>query len=255
MDPSAAPWRVLEASAAPEGAVEPPGDDAKGPSAPEPRAFLVSPITAGAILGAAVLAIAAFFLASASTGAGAVNVEGGGDLGAVQSGAGSRAPDDPVTVGGAGPNLIVVEIAGAVRRPGVFHLPAGSRVGDLIEAAGGYGPRIDAGRASHELNLAAKLADGDHVAVPSRDEAASSTSSTAGGASPEGDGASGAGPLDLNRATQAELEALPGIGPVTAAKIVTSRDEQAFTAVDDLRARKLVGAKTFDKLKDLVSVR
>jgi len=259
MDPSTAPWRVLESSAAPE----PPAKaetatGSPGPVKPEARAFLVSPITAGAIVGAALLAVAAFLLASASTGAGAVTVQGGGDLGAIQSGEAGRPLGDPIAGRGTGPGLIVVEIAGAVRRPGVFHLPAGSRVGDLIAAAGGYGPRIDAGRASHDLNLAARLADGDRVSVPSRDEAASSTSSTTGGATRGtggADGATGASPVDLNRATQAELDALPGIGPVTAAKIVTSREEHAFTSVADLRSRKLVGAKTFDKLKDLVAVR
>jgi competence protein ComEA len=154
--------------------------------------------------------------------------------------------------------VIVVEIVGAVRQPGVFKLPVGSRIGDLVQAAGGYGPRLDATRASLDLNLAAKLADGDRVVVPSRDDTASSTSGTApGGGSGSGPsaGVGGAAVVDLNRATSAELEALPGIGPVTAGKIITSREEQPFTAVDDLRTRKLVGAKTFDGLKDLVSVR
>ena len=141
--------------------------------------------------------------------------------------------------------------------PACSELPVGARIGDLVDAAGGFGPRLDADRASLELNLAARLADGDRVVVPSRDDR---------GLVDEwhgdrqrrrrlGFGAGSTALVDLNRATSAELEALPGIGPVTAGKIITSREEQPFAAVEDLRTRKLVGAKTFDELKDLVSVR
>ena len=256
MDPSAAPWRVLESTTSPETG----GAEAPVRADPAARPSIASPITVAAVLGAIVLAIAAFLLASSSTGTGVVQVDGGGNLAPIRGGSGSEPPTDIDAQAGAGEAVVVVEIAGAVREPGVFRLPIGSRIGDLIEAAGGYGPRLDTARASQELNLAARLADGDRVTVPSRDDVASSTIGPNAGGDGEG-GATGAGgtpagtPIDLNRASSAELEALPGIGPVTAGKIITSREEQAFVAVDDLRTRKLVGAKTFDSLKDLVAVR
>ena len=264
MDPSAAPWRVLESGAATAADGETiPGSPAPLAETVHGRMLTVSPVTIAAILGAVVLAVAAFLLAAVSTGAGTVQVEGGGSLAPINGSVESAQPAGAGALTGT-VEAVVVEIAGAVQKPGVFQLPVGSRVGDLIEAAGGYGPRLDAGRAGRELNLAARLTDGDRVTVPSRDDVATSASTgggTGGGSAGSAGGSSSGGapaagtPMDLNHATSAELEALPGIGPVTAGKIITSREEQAFTSVDDLRTRKLVGAKTFDKLKDLVSVR
>jgi DNA uptake protein and related DNA-binding proteins len=202
--------------------------------------------------GAVLLAIAAFLLAFGSSSGGSVSVVGGTALEtATDSGDPSGSSADPPGLAGGAP-VLVVEIVGAVENPGVFRLPPGSRIGDLVKAAGGYGPRVDADRAGRDINLAAPLRDGDQIRVPSRDEQTSAAARPSAGTGSSG----GAGSLvDLNHATTAELDALPGIGPVTAAKIIAARDEQPFAVVQDLRTRKLVGEKTFANLKDLVAVR
>lgn len=247
MDPSATPWRVLED----------PAEQAPGRAdthAPGPARLVAIPRSAILTGGAAVLlAVGAFALAFGTGSSGSVAVEGGSPLGAVASGATASA--DPVALA-PDARFLVVEIVGAVDHPGVFRLPTDARVGDLVTAAGGYGPRVDTDRAGRELNLAAPLHDGDQIRVPSRDDAPGATLRTnggGGGPNPAGGGSTG-GPVNLNRATAAELEALPGIGPVTAAKIISSRDEAPFVSVEDLRTRKLVGAKTFESLRDLVTV-
>lgn len=207
--------------------------------------------TAGAAVACAVVA----FVLAANGGSGStVIVDGGSGLPVVGAAGG------PSGLPGGGSEAatgeIVVEVVGAVQRPGVFRLPRRSRVGDLIAAAGGYGPRIDTAAAEAELNLAATLQDGDHVRVPSRDDAPAAASPGPGkpGGTDGGGGASAGGPLDLNRATQAELEELPGIGPVTAQKILTAREEAPFGSVDELRSRGILGEKTFEKVRDLVAV-
>ncbi len=248
VDPSATPWRALEDTG------ERPATGSSPSTAPASGRFV--PLTAVMIGGGViVLALLAFVLAFGAGANGTVLVDGGTPLGSIEP-VGLAGVVDPGAPSGT-PDL-VVEIVGAIERPGVFRMPPGSRVGDLVDAAGGYGSRVDADRASRELNLAAPLHDGDQVRVPSRDDQVAAGQAPAGGLTPRSGGASNgshAGPLDLNSATSAELEALPGIGPVTAAKILTSRDEQAFAAVTDLRARGLLGEKTYEKVKDLVTVR
>jgi competence protein ComEA len=189
-------------------------------------------------------AVGAFVLA-ASTGSGSVSLDGGTTIPISGSGDAGRPSGDVAAVGGD----LVVEVVGAIRRPGVYRVPAGSRVGDLIREAGGYGPRVDTVRAEQALNLAAPLRDGEQVRIPSRDDIA-----TAPGAGPGGAPSVATPSVDLNAATQAELEALPGIGPATAAKIIAAREEAPFATVEELRSRGILGEKTFEKLRDLLTV-
>lgn len=191
---------------------------------------------------ALLLAGAVALVVSSGTGTSAVDAAGGSFEPGSGPGSASSAPGK---VPGDG---VVIDVGGAVLHPGVYRLAAGSRVADAIAAAGGYGPRVDVNAVTASVNLAALLADGQQVVVPSRDDSSVPAPSGGGGTGP-------VGLIDLNRATQAELETLPGIGPVSAAKIIASRAEQRFVVIDDLRSRKLVGQKTFDGLRDLVTVR
>jgi competence protein ComEA len=180
----------------------------------------------------------------------------------VSSDASTAASGDPAEPGvsSAPAGLVVVDVDGAVLRPGLVTLPVGSRVGDALAAAGGFSPAADA-RSAAAINLAAPVADGDQISVPDRAAlaaAVSNGSSTggqtgAGGAATQAATTGAGGPIDLDRATATELETLPGIGPVTAGKILAARDEVPFAAVDDLLSRKLVGPATFEKIKGLVT--
>jgi competence protein ComEA len=242
MDQSAAPWRALEDDPAASFGVstERSANDATNPAASRSTWVVVAVVAAALIGGAAIWLVA-------TNGSGAVVVDGAG-LGPVRSG--QVALGDRPPAQSSGPEL-VVDVQGAVVRPGIVHLSVGSRVADAIAAAGGYGPRVAADRVGQTLNLAALVKDGDQVVVPSRDDRGPTTPTGAVSSAAAGGGS----PVDLNHATVAELDALPGIGPVTAAKIVAARDGQAFASVDDLRTRKILGAATFDKVKDLVVVR
>ena len=140
--------------------------------------------------------------------------------------------------------LVVVDVVGAVRRPGLYHLRQGTRIADAVSLAGGATAKAELGL----VNLAAPLADGEQVVVPIR--------SPAGGAiaaSPPAAAASPAAPLDLNTATAEQLDGLPGIGPATAAKIVAFRQAHgAFHTVDELDAVPGIGPSRIAQLKGLV---
>jgi competence protein ComEA len=239
MDPTTPPWRVFDAppNTPDSEAVATSGSGASATAIPRPR---LQPATAASLIGAAVLAVAAVAVALGSLGGGIAV-----DAGALGSG-------DPSASVGSPSGEIVVDVAGAVARPGVYHLPAGSRVADAISAAGGYGPRVAADRVDAELNLAALIRDGDRILVPSRDGTPPAPSHAPGG--PATSGKPPATLIDLNQATAETLDSLPGIGPVTADKILASRAEKPFRSIDELRDRGLVGQKTFDKLKPLITV-
>ncbi len=176
--------------------------------------------------------------------------DGLGDLFRPLSGEGDSAGLPVVAVASDAPSpQVVVDVQGAVANPGVHGLPGGSRVADAIEAAGGYAPNVDIAAASRQLNLAEKLVDGTQLHVPALGEAAEMSSPP-----PQGAISPGAGLINLNSATPEELDTLPGIGPVTAAKIIDARAEAPFAAVDDLLARGVVGASTFENIRDLVTV-
>jgi competence protein ComEA len=173
------------------------------------------------------------------------------------SGAGGSVVDGPLPSAAEASDIaegnsgeIVVDVSGAVGAPGLYRLRTGARVGDAIDAAGGFSPRVDVERVGRELNLATTLADGAQIHVPSRDDPA------AGGVPGPSPRAGGAGGqlVNLNTATEAELDALSGIGPVTAGKIIESRGEAPFKTVDDLRERGLVGEKTFEKIRAQLTV-
>lgn len=147
---------------------------------------------------------------------------------------------------------VVVHVVGAVIHPGVYSLAAGSRVSDAVAAAGG-----STGNAAEEgLNLARVLADGEQVRVLTRDELEAGIQSD--GAPVAGAGAGGvtaSGKVNINRATAAELDSLPGVGPSTAQKILADREANGpFKTIEDLMRVSGIGEKKFDSLKDLVTV-
>ena len=149
---------------------------------------------------------------------------------------------------------IVVDVEGAVAEPGLHLLPDGSRIGDAIAAAGGYAPRVDIAAAATQLNLAQKLTDGDKIRVPSLGDAAAAAPSPASQQRWWRRSPAAGGPINVNTASADQLDTLPGIGPVTAAKIIAAREQAPFATVDELLSRQIVGASTFEKLRDLVTV-
>jgi competence protein ComEA len=167
----------------------------------------------------------------------------------VHAGAPSSARVVPVRplapVSAPAPAAVVVDVVGAVRRPGLYRMRSGDRIADAVARAGGATAKASV----ESINLAAPLADGEQVVVPRA--GAADAVAAAGGAS--GD-ALPSGPVHLSTATVEQLDALPGVGPVTAQKIVDYRTEHgAFRSVDELDAIPGIGPARLDQLRDLVA--
>jgi competence protein ComEA len=144
---------------------------------------------------------------------------------------------------------VTVHVAGAVATPGVYELDGSARVIDAVEAAGGGLPDADLNR----LNLAAKVADGQRVLVQRVGEAAPRAPGAPGGS--EGGSADPSGLVNVNTATPAELETLPGIGPTLAEAIIAERERRGgFRSVNELRDVRGIGEKRFADLKDKVTI-
>jgi competence protein ComEA len=138
---------------------------------------------------------------------------------------------------------VVVHVVGAVRRPGLYGLRNGARIADAVRRAGGTTRKANL----EAINLAAPVEDGLQVVVPRVIPAS-------GGNAESGDPAATQGPIHLNTATLEQLDTLPGVGPVTAQKIVDWREQHgAFTSVDDLDAIPGIGPARLEQLRDLVA--
>lgn len=150
--------------------------------------------------------------------------------------------------------VMLVHVVGAVSSPGVVEVPTGARVHDAVDAAGGMALVADPER----MNLAAKVADGQRVVVPVVGENPPVMIDGSAGSANVGAATSGPtpeSPLDLNSATEAQLDALPGVGPATAAAIVSHRDQHgAFRSVDALADVRGIGPAKLDQIRPLVSV-
>jgi competence protein ComEA len=209
--------------------------------------------TIGYAVAAFVIVLLAFRLLHKDSGAAPVSVA----TTPASATSGSASPPDsghaPTTAGAK--QLLVVDVAGEVRRPGVYRVPAGARVDAAVQQAGGITRRGE----STAVNLAMPLHDGQQVVVPRRGAVAAASpsggvaGSSAGGSAAGGAGAAPMAPISLSNATVEQLDTLDGIGPTLAGRIVQYREAHGgFRSIDELRQVDGIGDKRFESLKKAV---
>lgn len=174
--------------------------------------------------------------------------------------------ENAATVSGWASELLSIDVAGAVNMPGVYELAAGSRVEDGITAAGGLSNDADTEQIALSLNRAATLKDGAKIYVPKKGKDKDSLATTShnqivqrndvtsynfSSLSRRPDGSSYNELISVNQASSSELDLLPGVGPVTAQKIIANRP---YMSLDELVSKKAMGASLFGKLKDKLSL-
>jgi competence protein ComEA len=165
-----------------------------------------------------------------------------------------RAGGGDIRVERSGGGPVIVHVAGAVHKPGVYRLSGSARVADAVERAGGATRRADLGG----VNLAARLEDGRQIVVPVRPRAGGAARAGGGSAAAAGSSTPGtapAAPVNLNTATPEQLDTLPGVGPATVQKIVEYREQHGgFGSVDELGQISGIGEKRLAALREKVQV-
>jgi competence protein ComEA len=148
---------------------------------------------------------------------------------------------------------IIVDISGAVKKPGVYTFSSGSRVIDAINRAGGFAKKADLGKIASDINQASKLEDEQKILIPFKQDEAKITSTS--GQSTNQQAVAASGVINLNQASQAQLESLSGIGPVYAARIIQLRNQLgSFTSLNQLLEVSGIGERTLEKIAPQVSL-
>jgi competence protein ComEA len=151
---------------------------------------------------------------------------------------------------------IIVDVEGAVIKPGIYTLPLDSRLSDALIAAGGLSENADRDWLAKNINLAAKLNDGSKIYIPRAGETETGNITPFRSASPNFEGQAGimgnaSEQINVNTASEQLLDTLPGVGPVTAQKIISGRP---YSSIDELLSNKIVGSKVFEDIKEKISV-